>query len=82
MTTNSYSPMIIWNVDETGIKCCAETRPHSSHERCEGSWQDDQWGEGEERHSTMCTKRGDNYKPPMFIFPGQRMAEGLMRDAH
>ncbi|XP_041367107.1 uncharacterized protein LOC121381816 [Gigantopelta aegis] len=81
LTKHSYSPLRVWNMDETGIsnvqkpvkiiatKGAREVGKMTSGER------------GKNVTVICASNAAGNYIPPMFIFPRKRMVDALMNSA-
>ena len=79
--SDSYTPMRVWNADETGISCVQSpgyvvaTKGSRDVARVISA-------ERGKNVTVLCAQNAAGiYVPPMFIFPRQRMAEGLMNNA-
>lgn len=81
LTNHQYSPMRVWNMDETGI-----TNVHKPMNiiATKGAREVGKMTSGEKGKTVtvLCaTNAAGAYIPPMFIFPRKRMVESLMNNA-
>ena len=81
LTSHNYSPMRVWNVDETGVSTVHKPANiiASKGARAVGKMTS---GEKGKTVTVICAMNAaGSYIPPLFIFPRKRMVESLMNSA-
>ena len=81
LTNHEYTPMRIWNMDETGISNVHKPTKIVASKGARGVGKINS-GEKERTVTVICaTNAAGSYIPPMFIFSRKRMMESFMNNA-